>query len=576
VKKILYVLSALLIISSFGFSQTGSGKIVGKVADPEGVPLPGVTVTLIGEKIGKMTAISAANGHFRFLNLPVGKNYEVRFELDGFQTQIRSGLSIWIGSTSELNIVMELTAIEETVTVIASSPLVDTKSTTVARNITSETVQQLPTSRNPWTVLMLAPGMLIDREDVGGNESGQQSYYSGHGVDQDDSTWRVDGANITDPSALGAAPAYLNMNAYEELQIAYGSNDITAQTGGVQLNFVTKRAGNAYSGMFHLYVEDEAWQFENIDKQPAEDIQEGYVSPGVNKLYMYGADFGGPIVKDHLFFYGSWSIQDINSRTIVGSEDETWLVSGYGKVNWQYGKNMGDIFLAYDSKLKWGRPWIGPANQGPGTLWDQTGPGYLYRLADQHVFGNLLLQFKAIYTDGGFFLNPRGNEVIDDRAVGEDWWTYYSPVFYFDGSVLDYGTNRNQLNVLLNGNYFAENVLGGDHEIKFGVDYVDADTTSVTYFPNERALYRYTDFGDPYDVLEFNTTLKFDVNFKRYSAFISDTASFGKLTVGLGLRFDQAQAAHLWMGLQCIQITWVRCRRLPKRLTLSGKSCRQD
>ncbi len=543
-KKISYVLCTLLIIGGLGFSQTATGRIVGKVVDTDGAPLPGVTVILTGEKIGKMMVVTSEEGNFRFLGLAVGKNYVVRCELSGFKTELREGIDIWIGVTSKVDIAMEQVALQEEVTVIAPTPLVDTKSNTVARNITAETVQQLPTSRNPWTILMLAPGMLIDREDVGGNESGQQSYYSGHGVDQGDSTWRVDGANITDPSALGAAPAYLNMNAYEELQIAYGSNDITAQTGGVQLNFVTKRAGNAYTGMFHLYVEDDAWQLENIGKQSAEDLQEGYVSPGINRLYMYGADFGGPILKDHLFFYGSWSVQDINSRTIVGSEDATWLVSGYGKVNWQYGKNMGDVFISYDSKLKWGRTWLGPASQSPGTLWDQTGPGYLFRFADQHVFGNLLLQFKAIYTDGGFFLDPRGNEIIGDRAVGEDWWVYYRPVSYWDGSIIDYGTNRNQLNVLLNGSYFAEDVLGGDHEVKFGVDFVDADTTSVTYYPNERILYRYTDFGYAFDVLEFNTTLKFDVNFKRYSVFISDTASFGRLTLGLGLRFDQAQAAH--------------------------------
>lgn len=543
-KKIFIVLGALLIISSFGFAQTASGKIVGKAVDADGVALPGVTVTLTGEKIGKMMAVTSEEGNFRFLGLPVGKNYTVRCELPGFKTELREGIDIWIGVTSEVSIVMEQVAIEETITVIARSSLIDTKSTTVARNIAADTIQQLPTSRNPWTVLMLAPGILIDREDVGGNESGQQSYYSGHGGLQEDSTWRVDGANITDASAIGAAPAYLNMNAYEELQIAYGSNDITAQTGGVQLNFVTKRAGNAFSGMFHLYVEDENWQTENIGKQPAEDIQEGYVSPGINRLYMYGADFGGPILRDHLFFYGSWNIQDINARTIVGGEDKTWLVSGYGKINWQYGNNMGDVFISYDSKLKWGRPWLGAASQAPGTLWDQTGPGYLFRFADQHVLGDLLLQFKAIYTDGGFFLNPGGNEVIGDRAEGEDWWVYYRPSQYWDGSIIDYGTNRNQLNVLLYGNYFAEDVLGGDHEIKFGVDFVNADTTSYTYYPNERILYRYTDFGYDFDVLEFNTTMKFDVNFKRYSAFISDAATFGRLTLGLGLRYDQEQGAH--------------------------------
>lgn len=543
-KKFLTLFCALLIISAFGFGQTSTGKIVGTVTDTDGVPLPGVAITLTGEKIGKMTAISSDAGHFRFLNLPVGKNYVVRFELAGFNPVLREGIDLWIGATSEVNVTMEPTVLEEEITIVAATPLIDTKTTTVAANVSAEKIQLLPTSRNPWTVINLAPGMLIDREDVGGNESGQQSAYYGHGVADSDSTWRVDGANITDASAIGAAPAYLNMNAYEELQISYGSNDITAQTGGVQLNFVTKRAGNAFSGMFHLNVEDENWELDNLSKHPEEDLLPGYESPGIFRLYMYGADFGGPLIKDHLFFYGSWAVQDIHSRTIVGTEDATWLVSGYGKINWQYGNNMGDLFIAYDSKLKWGRTAIGAANQDPGTLWDQTGPGYLFRFSDQHVFGDLLLSFKAIYTDGGFCLDPRGNEIIDGIAVGEDWMISWVPTYYWHGSIYHYETNRNQINASLDGNYFAEGLLGGDHEIKFGVDYVTADTTTHTYYPNQTMLYRYSDFGYPFDVFEPNTNGVFDVNFKRYSAYISDTMTFGKLTLMLGVRYDIEQGAH--------------------------------
>ena len=542
-KKILGLFCVLLIISSFGFGQAGAtGKITGEVTDPEGSPLPGVKVTLTGERIGKMTTISSENGNFRFLRLPVGQNYEVRLELPGFQTVIRGGLDIWISSTSQLTIVMAQAAVEEEITVIAASPMVDTKSATVAVNISAEKIALYPSSRNTWTLLNLAPGILVDREDVGGNESGQQSAYLGHGVPDSDSSWRVDGANITDLSAIGAAPAYLNVNAYEEFQISYGANDITAQTGGVQINFVSKRAGNTFSGNFHMYVEDEKWELENIGKHP-EAEEAGMITPGIFRFYMYGADFGGPIIKDHLFFYGSWAIQDIHSRTVVGSEDTTWLVSGYGKVNWQYGNNQGDVFYAYDDKKKWGRTMLGAANQGPNTLWDQITPGYLYRFADQHTFGDLLVSFKTIYTDGGFQLDPRGNEVIGDIAVGEDWWVYFEPSYYYDGSVCHYETNRDQINIALDVDYFAEGLLGGDHEIKFGVDYIKADTTSVTYYPQNRMLWRNTDLDDPFNVIEFYTNSLFDVTFNRYSIYFSDTATFGKLTVMAGLRYDQEQGS---------------------------------
>jgi hypothetical protein len=551
-KKLVLLLAAMALVSSAAMAQVQLADIYGTVVLPDGSSIPGVTVTVTGDVIGKMTAVTSEEGNFRFLNLSPG-NYELKFELEGFKTVIRKGIRLFVGKNVTLTIPMETTTIQEEVIVTAKAGVVDTRKTTVGVNISKEMIQSLPTARNPFTVLSLAPGMMVDRVDVGGADSGQQSNFLAGGGSKDDTTWNVDGANITDNSAIGAAPAYLNMNAYEELQITVGANDIGAQTGGVQLNFVSKRAGNRFAGDFHMHVQDKAWELKH-DLTPYMTSQ-NFVTPGVNRLYQYGVNFGGPVIKDHWFFMGSYAIQDIHGRTLTNDEDATWLVSGYAKMNFQFGNTSGDLNLSHDAKKKWGRTVLSSAQQNNGSLYDQDGPGWVYYAAIQQVLGNLMLDAKMAYTDGGFILDPRGGTVnpATGHNEGADMLYIYSPTKYLN-DLDQYSTNRNQIDLSLNGNYFAENILNADHEIRFGVDYVNADTTTQDLYPNQRTLFKLDENLGGYGEVWFINDYNFDVNFKRMSFFLSDTVNYGKLNINLGVRYDRESGA-LNGGLQP-KLTW--------------------
>jgi len=243
-KIFLITLFFMLFLAANLASAQEFGSIKGEVTDADRLPLPGVTVTLTGNKIAPMTSVTSQGGVFRFVSLPVGSDYLLKFELSGFNTLTREALTVSFNRDVELDIVMQPATISEEVTVVGQAPVIDTKRAQVGENITQEMIMQLPTARNPWVLMSVIPGILVDREDVGGNEAGQQSYYYGHGSSSDDNTWNVDGANITDNSALGAAPAYLNVASYEEIQVNYGNNDVKSQTGGVQINLVSRRGGN--------------------------------------------------------------------------------------------------------------------------------------------------------------------------------------------------------------------------------------------------------------------------------------------------------------------------------------------
>jgi len=539
-KKFLFIVIAFALVSSSAFAA-GDADIYGTVLLPDGSAIPGVAITLSGDVGGTKTAVTSEEGNFRFLKLPPG-NYELKFELEGFKTVIRKNIRLFVGKNITLNVPMETTTIKEEIIITERPGVIDTRRTQVGVNVTDEMIKSLPTARNPWTVMNLVPGVLMDREDVGGAESGQQSAYQGHGGHEDDSTWTIDGANITDPSAIGAAPAYLNINAYEELQVTIGSTDITAQTGGVQLNFVSKRGGNRFSGDFHLYIEDEKWEM--TQTPPQYFLDQGWESPGIQRLYQYGINFGGPIIKDKMWFYGSYAIQDIHARTPIGDEDATWLVSGYFKASFQLGNTSGELHYSHDAKLKWGRTDLSRAQQDAGTLFDQTGPGNMYMAQFQHVMGNLMLNVKGVMMDGGFRLDPRGADIdTDGNLKGLDFLRFESPQHY-GGANIDYNTNRDTLNLSLDGNYFAENILGGDHEIRFGVDYYTGTTTTTYLYPNQRYGYVYAGYGrfdgtPAYGLFFMMPNYLEDETFTRISFYLSDTATFGKLTASLGIRYDK-------------------------------------
>ncbi|MCK5058706.1 MAG: carboxypeptidase regulatory-like domain-containing protein, partial [Candidatus Aminicenantes bacterium] len=258
-KKQFIITAALIMFTALLFSQSKQAGIHGTIIQTGGSGIPGVTVTLTNENTGKTVTTTSARGNFRLLNLPPG-TYQLTCEKAGFKTVIYKDIRIFTGQDKNLRVNMESGAADPAVVMSSDDGAIDVRAAEKNVHITNEMLQSLPTGRNPWSIINLVPGMLLDREDVGGSESGAQYPFYGLGANSNDTTWLVDGVNISGPQAIGSAPAYLNTNTFEEIQVTLAANDITSYTGGTRLNFVSKRGGNRLSGNFHLYLEDEAWE----------------------------------------------------------------------------------------------------------------------------------------------------------------------------------------------------------------------------------------------------------------------------------------------------------------------------
>ena len=172
---------ALFAMVTPAFAQVSTGEIFGKVTDGTGGVLPGVTVTLSGPSlIQPLVSVSSETGAYRFPRIAIG-TYTVMFDLTGFKKMVRDGIIIQAGFNAEIDAKLEISTVQETVTVSGQSPVVDTKSTTISSSFSREALEKIPNARDPWVIIEQTPGMIMSGVNVGGNLSGQQTGFSAMG-----------------------------------------------------------------------------------------------------------------------------------------------------------------------------------------------------------------------------------------------------------------------------------------------------------------------------------------------------------------------------------------------------------
>jgi hypothetical protein len=522
---------AFLLFAGFSIAQEQYGNIRGVVVDEEGGLLPGIAVTLESESYNPRSIITSEKGIFRFINVSLGK-WRVKCELSGFKTYIQEDIDIRVGINFDLRIVMTPITLEEQVTVVAVSPIVDTKKTGIVTNVTQEMLQELPSARDPWVIFQQIPGILVDRENVGGSESGQQSWFLSKGSLDWNHEWNMDGVPITDMSAtaVGASSTYYDFDIFEEIQVVTGGQDASIQTGGISINFISRRGRNKLQAMGRAFFTNDDLQGDNRT-QELEDM--GYIGNQIKQIMDYGFQVGGPIKKDKFWFWLGYGVQDIRHLTIDGYPDDATLEGFNTKLNFQISrKNKAELSYIYNTKTKYGRG-AGP-QRPPETTLDQEGQGHYFKFEFEHVSSdNLLLSMKFAYQNGGFQLSPQGGM---DVQTGYDMATGV-----LSGSLYYYETKRLSYVAKVDGNYFLENILGGDHEFKFGVEYRLLPNSEMMAYAGD--VYKYYWNGTPFYAEVLREGI-WDYKSDRLSFYLNDAYTIGRLTLNLGFRFDREDSIN--------------------------------
>ena len=281
-------------------AQVYTGRIDVTIKDGTGSVLPGVTVEAVGTQTD--VAVTDANGEAHFVNLAPGR-YAVTAKLTGFTDYRNENVPVNAGSIIPLGVTMSVGGLTERVDVTSETPVIETKKQTVSTNVNLDELQNIPTARDPWVVLQTVPGIVVDRVNVGGAESGQQSNYQAKGANPDQNTWNMDGIAITDMGSLGASPTYYDFDMFQEMQVTTGGADPANATPGVQLNFVLRSGTSKWRGTTRYYFENDSLQSDNVSSELFGQIA-SYNRVGQYKDW--GFEGGGPIIKNRLFAWGAY------------------------------------------------------------------------------------------------------------------------------------------------------------------------------------------------------------------------------------------------------------------------------
>ena len=520
-------------------AQEYTGRIDVTAVDTTGGRLPGVTVDLSGQMI--QSAVTDARGEAHFLNLTVG-NYTVKATLTGFNEWKSAPLLVTAGGSIALNVKMSVAGAKETVVVTAEAPVLDTKKDTTGASVNFEELQNVPTARDPWVVMQSVPGIVMDRVNIGGNESGQQSGFISKGAGSGDTTWNVDGMPVTDMSSL-SSPFYFDFDMFQEMSFTTGGADAKSATGGVQLNMMLKSGTNSFHGQAKGYFEEpERWSWMQANNMPAWLATQlgSKTGKGDHTLSFedWGGDVGGPVFKDRWWFWGAYGHQNIRIQRMTGVLDKTVLKNVSFKTNAQITKSIRASFTYFNAnKLKWGRNTGQTCDQNCGE--NQTGPNDLYKGEINYNYGsNLFLVARYAHVKGGFAFHPQG---------GDDSLSYWDVNGVQHGSSYVYITNRPQDSFIVDGNYFK-----GNHELKFGYTWRKATTDSATTWG--QGYYSVAaDWGNTTCTWGVNGCMFVQVMPGAYSAvkanyqsfYLSDTISLKRLTIDAGIRFDHQVASVL-------------------------------
>lgn len=357
VAKVAVLFALALAISFATRAQTTSG-IAGTVRDSSGAVMPGATVTISSPAMieGRRSTTSDSNGQYKFVDLRPGV-YSVTFSKTGFQSVVHDGVSLTASFTATVDGALTVGALTEQVTVTEAAPLVDVQNSVTQNVLTRQELDAIPSGKDPFAEGQMLPGVTTSTPDVGGTEGMQQPTLQVHGSNGDDNVIFVDGMWIQHVAFSGNQTGfYFNDNLMQDISYQFNTLPAEAPVGGVEINMVPRDGGNQFHGGVFGSGATSSMESDNLNASlQARGLR---ARNYVDSVYDINPFLGGPIIRNKLWFFGSfrrWGANNYlaNTFTPEGAQalDDNRLTDATLRLTWQATAN-NTFSISYDRGFK--------------------------------------------------------------------------------------------------------------------------------------------------------------------------------------------------------------------------------
>jgi carboxypeptidase family protein len=547
-------------------AQTGDAEITGIVKDPAGAPVPAAKVTLVNQDSGVARAsVSDADGRYRFAVVLPGV-YSVKTEAPGFRTESLTGIVLNVGTHLDQDIKLTVGNVQETITVTAEAPPVDTSNGEVSGVVTQQQIDTLPVNTRQYLNLaLLMPGTTQDASrtfynnvQIGG---GGRFYANGFMVDGVTNTW----------AEQGEPRQNFPEGAVQEFRL--NTNQFKAEDGlsmGGLVNIVTKSGTNAFHGELFEYFRDSALNHDNTFTQQALQAA-GKTGNAPFERNQFGADVGGPIIKDRTHFYAAYERTVVDdSFEIYAAASQQFYASNQGVVDKPSYDEMLNLRVDHEISnnqhafARYSQEWNKQTWQGCGaTVEANCYDGLIPR--HSFVAGHtwtprptLVNEVHFQYAYSSYELGPSGQPIFTSigqypaQRLAELQTVYSFPSFRYGQGYGELGVEK-RWEIKDDVSY-----VHGNHALKFGFDFNHipfADDTVINYqgtwtFATDQPF----NPNDPSTIANLKNPVSFtaaipgqytSVPVSQYAAYIQDDWKVRKnLTLNLGLRWDKEVGSY--------------------------------